>query len=126
VTGTRRQHPEAGRGQQYIGSKGRRQQEKIYGIIKRIKEKKNKTSCRRCCCCWMLVGPSYECRGIRCRERLMRGGVMEKGVEMGGKRRGRMEFFFFPLTLVVVVFLLPENDSRIFRTSPPLPHPPRI
>jgi hypothetical protein len=51
---------------------------------------------------------------------------MEKGVEMGGKRRGRMEFFFFPLTLVVVVFLLPENDSRIFRTSPPLPHPPRI
>jgi hypothetical protein len=40
VTGTRRQHPEAGRGQQYIGSKGRRQQEKIYGIIKRIKEEK--------------------------------------------------------------------------------------
>jgi hypothetical protein len=63
VTGTRRQHPEAGRGQQYIGSKGRRQQEKIYGIIKRIKEEKKikqAAAAAAAAGCWLVLPMNAE------------------------------------------------------------------
>ena len=80
-------------------------------------EKKRKKHAAGCCC---LVSWSYdECRGIRCRESVMR--ALQKAAGWAKwKESGRTGNFFYFLWWC----LLPENDSWIFIRRPTPSNPP--